>query len=135
MSRSFTLPPILSRRYEVLPRDLRHGSRSKLDRRTLHNRALNDGRIDSPFQPLPFRIRSNPDAIFHKELSIRKRHFGIALHFPAFEDRMVGSLMKLFVSNLLFDLWIKQNQISVAADLHRPFAWIEAEDHCRCGGK
>jgi hypothetical protein len=66
----------------------------------LYDRSLNDGRIDSPLQPLPFRIRPNPDAVLHKDFSMRKRRFGVALHFPAFEDRVIGALMKLFVSNL-----------------------------------
>src|SRR5215510_12558888 len=39
----FTIP---FRRDEFLLRDLRHGSRSRLERRTLYARSLNDGRTD-----------------------------------------------------------------------------------------
>lgn len=57
-------------------------------------------------------------------------HLRKTLDLPAFEYRVISTLMEVFVSDLLSDFGLEKNQIGVAADIDCSFARIKTEDHC-----
>src|SRR5215813_547662 len=87
--------------------------------------------VDLSCQPLPVRFRSHPDSIFDQNFAMGERHLRKTLDFPAFEYRVIGTLMEILVSNSSADFGIEQNQIGVAADIDCSFARIETEDYRR----
>src|SRR5262245_14047649 len=99
--------------------------------RRSHCRALDDSGVDLSCQPLPVRVRSRPDTVFHQNFAVRERHLWMTLDLLAVEYRMIGTLMEILVSNSSADFWIEQNQIGIAADIDRSFARVETKDHRR----